>query len=70
VKECGWRGVVGIGTCRSIRGKGISASFDAPLELPAAGDGASVRAAALGAPHVGGSIQAGRAFHQNRDVQL
>ena len=70
MKECGWQGVVGIGAYRQIRGKDIIASFVAPLGLPFAGDGASVRAAALGAPHVGGSIQAGRAFHQNRDVQL
>jgi hypothetical protein len=70
VKECNWQGVVGIGTYMQIRGKGISASFVAPPELPAAGDGANVRAAALGAPHVDGSIQARRAFHQNRGVHL
>lgn len=50
---------------RQIRGRGISVSFVAPLEMPAAGDDASVHAAALGAPHVGDSVQATCVYHQN-----
>ena len=70
MKECDWQGFVGIGAYMQVRGKGISASFVAPLEMCAAGDGASVRDAVLGAPHGDESIQAGRACHQKRGVQL
>jgi hypothetical protein len=69
VKECDWQRFVGIGYYRQIRGKGISASFVAPLVMPAAGDGASVHVAALGAPHVDVSSQAKRICLQNRGVR-
>ena len=70
MKESDWQeGFVGIGACRQVRGKGISASFVAPLETPAAGGGVSVRVAFLGAPHVDESVRAKRACHQNRDVR-
>jgi len=70
VKECDWQGVVGIGVYRQIHEKGVSASFVAPLEMPAARDGASVHVAALGAPRVNESFQVQRLRHQNRGVRL
>lgn len=69
MKECGWQGFVGIGACRQIRRRGISASFVAPLEMRAAGGDASVHVAFLGVPHVYESVRAKRACHQNRDVR-
>jgi hypothetical protein len=70
VKECDWQGVVGIGVHRHNRGKGISASFVAPVEMPAVGGGASVHVAALGAPHAYESIQTERVCHQSRGARV
>ena len=66
VRECEWRGVVGIGAYRQVRGRGISASFVAPWEIPAACCGASVHAVLLGAPHAVEPVQAKDVCHQNR----
>ena len=70
MKECDWQGVVGIGVHRHNRRKGISASFVAPVEMPAAGGGASVHAATLGAPHAYEPIQTERVCHQSRGAWL
>ena len=69
MKECDWQGFVGIGVHRHNRGKGISASFVAPVETPAVGGGANVRAAVWGAPHAVELIQTERVCHQSHGAR-
>jgi hypothetical protein len=59
MKGCVRQGIVGIGACRQIRrGKGVSASFVAPLAVGAVVVGVSENAAVLGALRADESVHA------------